>query len=257
VDENPKDGWGAFARALGNNRGESENASEVSSTIPGAGVGIVVADSVNDRPPAVNGQNGQQPHPQPQPQAQPQPQPEEAVPARSGWTSVKAKSVGRIKSAVTASGGPGSGAAGDDAPIPRSRLGRSRSTEPGRAPRVRRARLKIVNVDPWSMMKVSFLFSVALGLVFLVAVALLWTALDVMGVFSSVNHTVSDVSGGANSSSFNVSSWLSLPRVMGMATILALIDTIVITAMTTLAAYLYNLSTDLVGGVEMTFAEEE
>ena len=107
------------------------------------------------------------------------------------------------------------------------------------------------------MMKVSFLFSVALGLVFLVAVALLWTALDVMGVFSSVGHTVSDVSGSASSSGFNVVSFFSLPRVMGMATILALIDTIVITAMTTLGAYLYNLSTELVGGVEMTFAEEE
>ena len=145
-----------------------------------------------------------------------------------------------------------------DAPIPKSRLGRARGADPGRGgPRVRRARLKIVNIDPWSVMKVSFLFSVALGIILLVAIALLWMALDFMGFFSSVAHTVSDVSGNQNSPGFDVVAFFSLPRVMGMATILALIDTIMITALTTLAAYLYNLSTDLVGGVEVTLAEEE
>jgi hypothetical protein len=240
VDENPKDGWGAFARALGRNRGEAEGAADVSSGAPGAGVGIVVADSVSDRPPAVNGQ----------------PQAEEAPPAKSGWTSVKAKSASRIKNAISTSVAAEPGPA-DDAPIPRSRLGRARSTEPGRAPRVRRARLKIVNIDPWSVMKVSFLFSVALGVVLLVAIALLWMALDFMGFFSSVAHTVSDVSGNQNSKGFDVVAFFSLPRVMGMATIVALVDTIMITALTTLGAYLYNLSTDLVGGVEVTLAEEE
>jgi hypothetical protein len=212
----------------------------------GASLGVVVADSVNDRGSAA----GAQPKHQEEP-------PGQSTSGKAGWTSVKAKSAGLVKSAITTSAEPQAGAAADGAPIPRSRLGRARNAEGGRAPRVRRARLKIVNVDPWSMMKVSFLFSVALGLVFLVAVALLWSALDFMGVFSSVGHTVSDVSGSANSSGFNVVSFFSLPRVMGIATILALIDTIIITAMTTLGAYLYNLSTELVGGVELTFAEEE
>jgi hypothetical protein len=148
--------------------------------------------------------------------------------------------------------------AASDAPIPKSRLGRSRGADVARGgPRVRRARLKIVNVDPWSVMKVSFLFSVALGIILLVAIALLWMALDFMGFFSSVAHTVSDVSGNQNSKGFDVVAFFSLPRVMGMATIVALVDTIMITALTTLAAYLYNLSTDLVGGVEVTLAEEE
>jgi len=42
-----------------------------------------------------------------------------------------------------------------------------------------------------------------------------------------------------------------------MATIIALVDIVMITALTTLCAYLYNISTDLVGGVEVTLAEEE
>ncbi|WP_019874423.1 DUF3566 domain-containing protein [Sporichthya polymorpha] len=144
-----------------------------------------------------------------------------------------------------------------DAPIPRSRLGRTKSSDALRAPRVRRARLKIANIDPWSVMKVSFLFSVALGVILLVAVALLWLLLDFMGFFSTVASTVDDISGEEGSSGFDVVAFFSLPRVLGMATIVALVDIVMITALTTLAAYLYNISTDLVGGVEVTLAEEE
>lgn len=144
-----------------------------------------------------------------------------------------------------------------DAPIPRSRLGRTKGSDAIRAPRVRRARLKIANIDPWSVMKVSFLFSVALGVILLVAVALLWLLLDFMGFFSTVASTVSDISGDEGTQGFDVVGFFSLPRVLGMATIVALVDIVMITALTTLAAYLYNISTDLVGGVEVTLAEEE
>ena len=146
-----------------------------------------------------------------------------------------------------------------DAPIPRSRLGRTKSGDSSRggAPRVRRARLKIANIDPWSVMKVAFLFSVALGVILLVAVALLWLLLDFMGFFSTVASTIDDVSGDEGSSGFDVEAFFSLPRVLGMATIVALVDIVMITALTTLCAYLYNISTDLVGGVELTLAEEE
>lgn len=144
-----------------------------------------------------------------------------------------------------------------DAPIPRSRLGRTKGGDAMRAPRVRRARLKIANIDPWSVMKVAFLFSVALGVILLVAVALLWLLLDFMGFFSTVASTIDDVSGDEGSSGFDVEAFFSLPRVLGMATIVALVDIVMITALTTLCAYLYNISTDLVGGVEVTLAEEE
>ena len=144
-----------------------------------------------------------------------------------------------------------------DAPVPRSRLGRTKGSDAIRAPRVRRARLKIANIDPWSVMKVSFLFSVALGVILLVAVALLWLLLDFMGFFSTVASTVDDISGEEGSSGFDVVAFFSLPRVLGMATIVALVDIVMITALTTLCAYLYNISTDLVGGVEVTLAEEE
>ncbi len=163
-------------------------------------------------------------------------------------------------SASTAAAAAKSATEPEPAPVPKSKLGRTRGTTGAvPPPRVRRARLKIANIDPWSVMKVSFLFSVALGVILLVAVTLLWALLDFMGFFSTVAGTIDDITGknGGGGGGFDVVAFFSLPRVLGMATILALIDIILITALTTLAAYLYNLSTDLVGGVEVTLAEEE
>ncbi|MGQ0846888.1 MAG: DUF3566 domain-containing protein [Sporichthyaceae bacterium] len=245
-----KEGRG-LGRALGFGRSSSDGAE---SSTEGSGVGIVIADSVSDSgnsgssmntaPMAMNGasSNGAS-------------KASENGEAKGG---VRVQSVPLKRPAVSmADKFPGEDRA-DEAPIPRSRLGRSKGTEPRRsAPRVRRARLKVVNIDPWSVMKVSFLFSVAFGLVLLVAVALLWAALDFMGFFSSVGSTITDVSGDSNSAGFDVVAFFSLPRVMGMATVLALINTLMITALATLATYMYNLSTDLVGGVEVTLAEEE
>jgi len=123
--------------------------------------------------------------------------------------------------------------------------------------RVRRARLKIANIDPWSVMKVSFLFSVAIAMMGLVAVTLLWSLLDMMGVFSTVGSTVDDVTGGPASGGFDVQAFFSLSRVLGFTTIIALVDIVLLTALATVGAYLYNVTTDFVGGIEITLADEE
>lgn len=240
-----KEGRG-LGRAFGLGRNASSDGAEEASEQSGA-VGIVIADSVSD------GSNGSAPVP-----AMNGAKSSDSSSESNGKAGVRVQSVPLKRPAVSMAEKFPSEERSDDAPIPRSRLGRSKGAEPRRsAPRVRRARLKVVNIDPWSVMKVSFLFSVAFGLVLLVAVALLWSVLDFMGVFASVGSTITDVSGDSNSTGFDVVSFFSLPRVMGMATVLALINTLMITALATLATYMYNLSTDLVGGVEVTLAEEE
>src|SRR5829696_2340367 len=49
-----------------------------------------------------------------------------------------------------------------------------------RAPR--RAPLRLIRIDPWSVMKVSFLLSIAFGIVTVVSVFLVWSVLDAAGV---------------------------------------------------------------------------
>jgi hypothetical protein len=124
-------------------------------------------------------------------------------------------------------------------------------------PRTRKARLRIAKIDPWSVMKVSFLLSIALGLCTIVAVAVLWGVLDAMGVFSTVGNTISDATSPDGSSGFDLESYLSLSHVLGFTSVIAVIDVVLATALATLGAFIYNLSAGFVGGVEVTLAEDE
>ena len=59
--------------------------------------------------------------------------------------------------------------------------------------RARKARLVLGRIDPWSVMKLSFLLAISMAIVAFVAVFVLWSVLDTMGVFDSVGSTVEEV----------------------------------------------------------------
>ncbi|MFD5630344.1 MULTISPECIES: DUF3566 domain-containing protein [unclassified Streptomyces] len=124
-------------------------------------------------------------------------------------------------------------------------------------PRTRKARLRVAKADPWSVMKVSFLLSIALGICTIVASAVLWMVMDAMGVFSTVGGTISEATGSNESNGFDLQSFLSLPHVLMFTAIIAVIDVVLATALATLGAFIYNLSAGFVGGVELTLAEDE
>ncbi|OAR23798.1 hypothetical protein A8W25_14940 [Streptomyces sp. ERV7] len=124
-------------------------------------------------------------------------------------------------------------------------------------PRTRKARLRVAKADPWSVMKVSFLLSIALGVCTVVASAVLWMVMDAMGVFSSVGGTISEATGSNESNGFDLQSFLSLPRVLIFTSVIAVIDVVLATALATLGAFIYNLSAGFVGGIELTLAEDE
>lgn len=124
----------------------------------------------------------------------------------------------------------------------------------GRSPR--RARLRLTRIDPWSVMKTSFLLAVAFGIVTVVAVAVVWTVLGFAGVWDSINSTVSGVMGGSGAD-FEVGNYLGTTRVLGFTMLISVIDTVLITAIATLTAFLYNMAAALLGGIEVTLAEDE
>lgn len=123
-------------------------------------------------------------------------------------------------------------------------------------PRSRKARLRVTHVDPWSVMKVSFLLSIALGIVTIVSVAIVWTVLGAAGVWESINATVGDVVGDTGSS-FRIEDYLGMSRVMGFTMIVAVVDVVLVTVIATLGAFLYNLAAALLGGLEVVLAEDE
>jgi hypothetical protein len=126
---------------------------------------------------------------------------------------------------------------------------------PSRVPR--RARLRLSRIDPWSVMKVAFLLSIAFGIVTVVSVFMVWSVLGAAGVWTSINNTVSDtVSSGNNVSTFNIEDYLGMSRVLGFTMLVSVIDVILITAIATLGAFLYNMAASLLGGIEVTLSED-
>ena len=120
----------------------------------------------------------------------------------------------------------------------------------------RRARLRLTRIDPWSVMKTAFLLSIALGVVTVVSVLMVWTVLEAAGVWDSINSTVQEAIGGEDVAGFQIQDYVGTSRVLGFTMLVAAIDVILITASATLTAFLYNMAAALLGGIEVTLAED-
>ena len=123
----------------------------------------------------------------------------------------------------------------------------------GRARGPVRATMQIRRIDPWSALKVSLLLNVALFFVWMIAVAFLYVVLGAMGVWSKLNSNVGDLL--TSSSGGGGGDLVSAASIFGGAALVGLVNIVLLTAMATIGAYIYNLSTDIVGGVEVTLAD--
>jgi hypothetical protein len=123
--------------------------------------------------------------------------------------------------------------------------------------KARRARLVLGRIDPWSVMKLSFLLAIALAIVAVVAVFVLWSVLDAMGVFTSVGSTVESVTRSSDKAQgIDILKYVGLGRVLSITLLLSAVNVVLMTALCTLAAFLYNMAASLVGGLNVTFTED-
>lgn len=188
-------------------------------------------------------------------------------PAREDSASERRPLSERVSAAVSAAGNAVQQAASPSGPAPTgpgtsvgSRSSGQTVTGASSAARprgTRRARLRLVHLDPWSVMKTAFLLSIAFGIVTVVAVAVVWSVLGAAGVWESINSTVSDVLGSQSGTPFQIEDYVGASRVLGFTMIVAVVDVVLITAIATLGAFLYNLAAALLGGVEVTLAEDD
>ncbi len=117
----------------------------------------------------------------------------------------------------------------------------------------RRARLQLKKIDPWSVMKFSFAVSLVLFIVSVVATALLYTVLDAMGVFESLNKTVGQLTASTDQAAPTKDDFVITAKlVIGGAALLGAVNMVLFTALATLGAFVYNVCADLVGGIEVT-----
>jgi len=123
--------------------------------------------------------------------------------------------------------------------------------------RTRKARLRLSRLDPWSVMKTVFLFSIAFGVMFWVAIYLVWTIVETSGIFAAINEVVTDLVSSPNDTSpWRVEDYISMNKVLGIGALIAVINVVLMTALGTIAAFLYNLSANILGGLEVTLAED-
>ncbi|WP_057333305.1 DUF3566 domain-containing protein [Mycobacterium tuberculosis] len=168
----------------------------------------------------------------------PQRNPAPARPAEGGAGS-------RGDSAAGSSGGRSITAESRDA---RVQLSARRSRGPVRAS------MQIRRIDPWSTLKVSLLLSVALFFVWMTTVAFLYLVLGGMGVWAKLNSNVGDLLNNASGSSAEL---VSSGTIFGGAFLIGLVNIVLMTALATIGAFVYNLITDLIGGIEVTLADRD
>lgn len=126
------------------------------------------------------------------------------------------------------------------------------STEPEkRGPR--RVRLTLARLDPFSVMKLSFLVAIAIGVATVVAVVLLWNLVDAIGLWSQIDQLGRDLNNGEP---LPFMDFFSFSKMVSYGTVVAVVNVVIITALGTLLAFLYNIVAALLGGLKLTFTDE-
>ena len=121
----------------------------------------------------------------------------------------------------------------------------------------RQAHLTIARVEPWSVMKFSFVVSLVAFVILFVAVSVLYGVLSGLGVFDSLQRVVQSVTSSQTSAGVNAKAWFSASKVLGYTALLGSLNIVLITAISTIGSVVYNLTSRLVGGVEVTLRETE
>jgi hypothetical protein len=121
----------------------------------------------------------------------------------------------------------------------------------------RRARLQLRHIDTWSALKISLVLSIALFFVWMVAVGVLYGVLSGLGVFDTLNDLIGQLSTTSGTDAGSGGDVISAGIVFGGAAVIGAVNIVLLTALCTVTAFVYNLCSDLVGGLEVTLAERD
>lgn len=147
----------------------------------------------------------------------------------------------------------GTGPADSGQPDPRSQAaGAAKRKDPRR-----QAHLTLSRVEPWSVMKFSFLAAVAGLIVLLTAVAVLYPALSGLGVLTSLQHALTSLTSSKAQAGTSASHWFTWSRVLGYTAMLGALNIVLITAISTVGSVIYNLIAKTIGGIEVTLRETD
>ncbi len=118
----------------------------------------------------------------------------------------------------------------------------------------RKVRVLVSRIDPWSALKIGFLLSIAIGIMMVVAVYVLWGTLDSLGLFALANEWVMQLF--TEDQEVDLLQFFALNKWMSATVLMAVVNVVLLTALATLAAFLYNTISKVVGGIYVTLTDD-
>lgn len=118
----------------------------------------------------------------------------------------------------------------------------------------RKVRVLVSRIDPWSALKIGFLLSIAAGIMLTVAVYVVWNVLNQMGLFALANEWVSKLF--TEDQEINLLQFFDQNRVMSATVLISVVNVILLTALSTIVAFLYNTVSAIVGGIYVTLTDD-
>lgn len=131
------------------------------------------------------------------------------------------------------------------------RLSRRERKQMGRL-RARKVNRIVRHVDPWAVLKISLLFYFCVGIVVLVACVILWTIAARTGTLESLEGTIQE-SFAFKKGTFHFQGG----KIFQASILITLIGVVALAALNVLLCVLFNLISDLIGGVRVQVIEEE
>ena len=113
----------------------------------------------------------------------------------------------------------------------------------------KQVRLRLVYVDFWSAVKLSFLAAVALAIVTIVSFLLMYLVVQATGLISMVDELLTSMNDGT----WSFSDFLGLPQVMAFAAVVAILNLVVVIVLGAVVAGIYNLAVKVTGGLLVGF----
>jgi hypothetical protein len=115
---------------------------------------------------------------------------------------------------------------------------------------VKQVRLKLVYIDFWSAVKLSFLVAICLSIALLITTLMMWIVLSSLGIIADLDALFAEILG---EDALSLAEILSLGQVMFFASIVAVLNAVGGTVLGAVSALIYNLSVKLTGGLLVGF----
>jgi hypothetical protein len=112
----------------------------------------------------------------------------------------------------------------------------------------KQVRLRLVYIDFWSAVKLSFLAAIAIAIVTIVTFLLVYTVVNSTGLIDTVDEFFMSITDGSS-----IQAFVGLPQVMAFAAVVAILNLIVVTVMGAVIAGIYNLAVKVNGGLLVGF----